>query len=119
MTFIIAIQLEDSVVVAADHRITIENRTTDNCYADSLQKIRFWQQGIITGTGESLTLERIFQIFQQDHNPQHLPALLYESCKYRQQEIGLHPQLAKTRLLYSQATEKGICLKPLDAIAMG
>jgi hypothetical protein len=121
MTFIVAIQLADSIIVAADNRITIEKNDADKTsrkssivkksYSDTLQKIRFWQHGMISGTGESLTLERIFRIFQQDNEPGQLPALLHESCRQRQQEIGTHAQLEKTRLLYSCPTPTGIRLK--------
>lgn len=119
MTFIIAIQLEDSVVVAADNRMTIENSFAESRHTDTLQKIRFWQQGMMTGTGESLILERIFKYFQLDNNPEQLPALLRDACDARRLEIGKHPQLEKTRLLYSQATETGIRLKTVGRFAEG
>lgn len=111
MTFIVAIQLEDSVVVATDNRITIENSSAESRHADTLQKIRFWPQGIITGTGESLALERIFKSFQQNNNPEQLSALLRDGCEARRLEIGEHTQLKKTRLLYSCFTDAGIRLK--------
>ena len=111
MTFIVAIQLEDNVVVATDNRITIENSSAESRHADTLQKIRFWPQGIITGTGESLALERIFKSFQQNNNPEQLSALLRDGCEARRLEIGEHTQLKKTRLLYSCFTNEGIRLK--------
>ncbi|TEU24162.1 hypothetical protein [Alkanindiges illinoisensis] len=117
MTFIVATQLEDSVVVAADNRITIENSLAKSRHADTLQKIRFWPQGIITGTGESLVLERIFKSFQQNNNPEQLPALLRDGCEARRLEIGEHAQLEKTRLLYSYTTGTGICLKTVGRFA--
>lgn len=119
MTFIVAIQLEDSVVIAADNRMTIENNANERRHADTLQKIRFWQQGIMTGTGESLVLERVFKSFQQTNHPEQLPVLLREACHLRQLEIGEHPQLRKTRLLYSQTTSSGIRLKTVGRFAEG
>lgn len=114
MTFIIAIQLEDSVIVAADNRMTIETASHENRYADTLQKIRFWSKGMISGAGESQLLERVFDHFQQHSNPRQLPVLLHEANQLRRLEIGQHPQLEKTRLIYSCVTPTGVGLQTIS-----
>ena len=110
MTFIIAIQLEDSVIVAADHRITIEKDNGLTSYADVQQKIHYWPQGMISGAGETCTLERVYKNFQQHHCSEKLPLLLEQACQLRRYEIGNHDQLDKTRMMYSQMTDSAVRL---------
>ena len=110
MTLIVAIQLEDSIIVAADNRITIEKDNGLTRYADVQQKIHHWPQGMISGAGETCTLERVYKSFQQHHCPDKLPLLLEQACQLRRYEIGHHDQLDKTRIIYSQLSDRSIRL---------
>jgi hypothetical protein len=53
MTFIVAIQLNDSIIIASDNKkVTINPDGTLNFPNESISKMFPWKNGIITGTGE-------------------------------------------------------------------
>lgn len=64
MTFIVAIQLNDSIIVASDNKkVTISEDGSLHLSNESISKMFPWQKGIITGTGEYLVISRCVQIF--------------------------------------------------------
>lgn len=109
MTFILAIQLEDSIVIAADTRSTIPYQDNSSyLYQDGIQKLFPWKNGIITGTGELNLIQNVMHSFNKftKQNIFELPNLLKKSKLNRKQEIK-HSQLEITKLLYSTYSENG------------
>lgn len=109
MTFILAIQLEDSIVIATDTRSTIPHQDNGSyLYQDGIQKFFPWENGIITGTGELNLIQNVIYSFNKfkKHNIHELPNLLKASKAIREQEIK-HSQLEITKLLYSTYSKNG------------
>jgi len=109
MTFILAIQLDDSIVIAADTRSTIPYQDNGSyLYQDGIQKLFPWENGIITGTGELNLIQNVIHSFDKftKQNIHELPNLLKTSKLLREQEIT-HSQLEITKLLYSTYSKNG------------
>ncbi|MFP0400475.1 hypothetical protein [Acinetobacter nosocomialis] len=109
MTFILAIQLEDSIVIVADTRSTIPQQNNSSyLYQDGIQKLFPWENGIITGTGELNLIQNVIYSFNKvnKHSIDELPNLLKASKLKREQEIT-HSQLEITKLLYSTYSKNG------------
>lgn len=109
MTFIIAIQLNDSIIVAADNKEIILKEDQPNQLIDNLtSKIHAWDEGIITGTGESYVINRSIALFKEvpQLNLTLLPYCLELSRQVREHEIGAdHFQIQNTKLLCSSYKE--------------
>ncbi len=110
MTFIISIQLEDSILVAADRRHTTVNE--DGTYThrdDQKSKIYAWKRGIITGSGETTVIDRAIEFFIKlsDSKIETLPKCLTASRLLRELEVD-HYQVKTTKLLYSDYTATGV-----------
>lgn len=111
MTFIIAIQLNDSIVVATDNQ-QITEKEDGNLYANEHEvcKMHFWDNGIITGTGESHVISRAVTLFKELANLDihQLPDCLDLSRQIREFEIGKHHfQVKNSKLLCSSYSENG------------
>ncbi|MEA1230852.1 hypothetical protein ODQ17_15865 [Acinetobacter sp. IRS14] len=109
MTFILAIQLEDSIAIAADTRSAVPHQDNGSyLYQDGIQKLFPWENGIITGTGELNLIQNVMHSFNKftKDNIHELPNLLKTSKLIREQEIT-HSQLEITKLLYSTYSESG------------
>ena len=66
MTFIVAIQLNDSIIITADNKKVILKETGEIEFKnDTSSKIYAWDQGVITGTGESYVINRAVKIFKK------------------------------------------------------
>ena len=66
MTFIIAIQLNDSIIVTADNKKVVLRETGEIDFkTDKTSKIYAWDNGIITGTGESHVISRSIALFKK------------------------------------------------------
>jgi hypothetical protein len=119
MTFIVAIQLNDSIIIASDNKkVTISNDGSLNISNGNLSKMFLWKKGIITGTGEYYVISRSVKIFNnyKDLPPQYLSDCLDVSRKLREFEIGKgYYQVANTKLMYSSYTEKGAQLYRIEA----
>ncbi|MDC5098197.1 hypothetical protein OHW41_19925, partial [Acinetobacter baumannii] len=64
MTFIVAIQLNDSIIIASDNKkVTISNDGSLNICNENLSKMFPWKKGIITGTGEYYVVSQCVKIF--------------------------------------------------------
>lgn len=110
MTFIVAIQLKDSIVVAVDNKyLTLENRELDHFEEHLSSKLYAWHSGIITGTGESYVIDKAIRLFinNADSNIEKLPTCLNISRQIREMEVGQHEQIQSSKLLYSQYSENG------------
>ena len=67
MTFIIAIQLNDSILVTADNKKVVLKETGEVQFDTSKStKIHLWDQGIITGTGEIHVVTRSIEFFKKE-----------------------------------------------------
>ena len=65
MTFIIAIQLNDSIIVTSDRKEIVINETTAIQFKNKpICKINAWDKGIITGTGELTVIQRSIKLFK-------------------------------------------------------
>ncbi|AMW77501.1 hypothetical protein AMD27_00305 [Acinetobacter sp. TGL-Y2] len=120
MTFIIAIQLNDSIIVAADNKEIILKEDQPNQLIDNLtSKIHAWDEGIITGTGESYVINRSIALFKEFARSEleSLPQCLEISRQIREHEIGTdHFQVQNTKLLCSSYSEKGAQLYKVERI---
>ncbi|NHB58426.1 hypothetical protein G9F32_10430 [Acinetobacter sp. 194] len=109
MTFIIAIQLNDSIIVTADNKNIVLNETGEIQFDfEKSQKIQSWDNGIITGTGESNVINRAVELLKKlthsDINK--LPQCLEISRQIRELEIGTNYfQVENTKLLCSRYSE--------------
>ena len=66
MTFIIAIPLNDSIIITADKKKVVLKETGEiHLDTNEISKIHTFDEGIITGTGESYVISRSVNIFQQ------------------------------------------------------
>ncbi|MDH2636870.1 hypothetical protein QDS01_18325 [Acinetobacter nosocomialis] len=111
MTFIVAIQLNDSIIIASDNkRVNVSNDGTLEFPNENISKMFPWKKGIITGTGEYYVISRCVQIFNNFKAlpPQYLSECLEISRKLRELEIGKgYYQVTNTKLMYSTYTETG------------
>jgi len=121
MTFILAIQLEDSVIVAADNRGAVvgENGEIDSC-EDETSKLQLWDKGIITGSGELTVIQRAIHFFNNSvHSKiEDLPKYLQISRIIRESEIE-HSQVKTTKLLYSIYSDTGASIYWLEPNEVG
>ncbi len=66
MTFIIAIQLNDSAIIAADNKKIVLKETKESQFnIEMASKIYQWDNGIITGTGEGYVVSRSIELFKK------------------------------------------------------
>ncbi|AMW78384.1 hypothetical protein AMD27_05465 [Acinetobacter sp. TGL-Y2] len=120
MTFIIAIQLNDSIIVAADNKeVILKEDQLNEPIAHSTSKIHSWDNGIITGTGESYVINRCIALFEEFAQSElaSLPDYLELSRHIREHEIGKdHFQVQNTKLLCSSYSERGAQLYKIEQI---
>ena len=110
MTFIVAVQLKDSIVVAVDNKyLTLENKELDHFEEHISSKLYTWHSGIITGTGEHYVIDKAVRLFinNVDSNIEKLPTCLNISRQIREMEVGQHEQIQSSKILYSQYSENG------------
>ena len=111
MTFIIAIQLNDSIIVTTDNKQVVLTETADAQFdPKKTTKIHPWDQGIITGTGESYVVTRSIEFFKRlaHSNIAKLPQCLDISRQIRELKVGTDNfQVENTKLLCSRYTEHG------------
>ncbi|SPL72660.1 hypothetical protein [Acinetobacter stercoris] len=114
MTFIIAIQLNDSIIVTADNRKIVLKETGEVQFRnEKSQKLYLWDEGIITGTGEGAVIDRSIELFKNlTHSEiKKLPQCLDISRQMRELEIGKDFfQVETTKLLCSRCNENGVQL---------
>ena len=118
MTFIIAIQLHDSIIVAADTKKAIQQEDLSiELSSDPILKLHKWKKGIISGTGEYHVISRAVEIFKKfgHSDVSHLPQCLNISRQLRELEVGTHyTQIQQTKLLCSSDTEQGVKLYKVE-----
>lgn len=111
MTFIIAIQLNDSILVTSDNKKIVLKETGEIQFdTQKITKIHPWDQGIITGTGEIHVVMRSIEFFKKlaDLDIKKLPQCLDISRQMRELEIGEeYFQVEHTKLLCSCYDEHG------------
>lgn len=107
MTFIIAMQAEDSLIISADNTaIAFSNRTAVRQNI-ACQKLLDWPGGVFTGTGEYGVVQRTLRHLTRGAALSSLPALLAHEKDYRHQEAGPSEQIDITRLILSAPTPQG------------
>lgn len=117
MTFIIAVQLKDSVVVSADNKyLTIKNKEQDYFEEHLDSKLFAWHSGIITGTGEHYVIDKAVRLFinNADSDLKKLPTCLNISRQIREMEVGQHEQIQTSKILYSKYSENGAKLFAIE-----
>ncbi|MFC6053144.1 hypothetical protein A6M14_13290 [Acinetobacter sp. Ac_877] len=105
MTFITAIQLKDSAIVVADNKFISFEKDNPKSFKEYLDsKIYSWNKGILTGVGEHRFLDKAIKLFvhSADSDTSKLPKCLNISRQIRELEIGQHPQVLISQLLYSE-----------------
>lgn len=120
MTFIIAVQLNDSIIVTTDNKQVVLKETGDAQFdPKKTTKIHPWDQGIITGTGESLVVTRSIEFFKKlaHSNIAKLPQCLDISRQIRELEVGTdYFQVENTKLLCSSYSESGAQLYTIQRL---
>ena len=118
MTFIIAIQLNDSIIITADNKKVVLKETGKVEFSkEKCQKLHPWDKGIITGTGEGYVIDRAITLFQEIAHSEleYLPHCLDLSRQIRELEIGKdYYQVENTRLLCSSYSEHGAQLYKIE-----
>lgn len=118
MTFIVAIQLNNSIIITADKKkVVLKEIGEIHLDTNEISKIHTFDEGIITGTGESYVISRSVNIFQQfaKSNINRLPQCLDLSRKIRELEIGKDFfQVENTKLLCSSYNEYGAQLYKIE-----
>lgn len=118
MTFIIALQLNDSAIIAADNKKIVLKETKESLFnIEMASKIYQWDNGIITGTGEGYVVSRSIELFKKlahsDLNK--LPQCLEISRQMRELEIGKeYFQVENTKLVCSSYSEHGAQLYKIE-----
>ena len=119
MTFIVAVQLKDSIVVAVDNKsLTLENKELDHFEEHLSSKLYAWHSGIITGTGEHYVIDKAVRLFINNvgSDIKKLPTCLNISRQIREMEVEEHDQIQSSKLLYSQYSENGAKLFTIEPI---
>ena len=66
MTFILAIQFQDSIIVAADNRSLTPNHKDRSFFSqDQTTKLHTWPSGMITGAGEEYVISNAVKLFKK------------------------------------------------------
>ncbi|MBJ8438430.1 hypothetical protein I6M64_14035 [Acinetobacter lactucae] len=118
MTFILAIQLNDSIIIAADNKRVTVNETLDvELSTTHYSKLYAWEQGIITGTGESRVVQQSVDIFKNIAKSKliTLPECLDISKRIRTLELGQKlDQVHNGKLLCSSYSQSGAQLYKIE-----
>ena len=68
MTLTVAINLDDYVFIAGDHRLIIQSEpytgSPDKIVVDDYKKIRYWEHGAITVSGDVLLMHYFHEILE-------------------------------------------------------
>lgn len=118
MTFIVAIQLSDSILISVDNKEVTLDRNGTTKEKDALtSKLHPWNNSIITGTGESYIIQRTVTFFKEFVHSKlnSLPDCLELSRQIREHEIGVdHFQVKNTKLLCSSYSDSGAQLYKVE-----
>jgi len=118
MTFIVAIQLNDSIIVASDNKKVSQQKDGIIKFSpEKILKMHTWQNGIITGSGEYQVISRAVNLFKNLPTPsiEDLPHCLVISRIIRESEIGndLY-QVENSKLLCSSYNDNGTQLYKIE-----
>ncbi|QNX87794.1 hypothetical protein [Acinetobacter seifertii] len=118
MTFIVAIQLNDSIIVASDNKKVSQQKDGIIKFSpEKILKMHSWQNGIITGSGEYQVISRAVNLFKNLPAPsiEDLPHCLVISRIIRESEIGndLY-QVENSKLLCSSYNDNGAQLYKIE-----
>ncbi len=118
MTFIVAIQLNDSIIVASDNKKVSQQKDGIIKFStEKILKMHSWQNGIITGSGEYQVISRAVKLFKNLPTPsiEDLSHCLLISRIIRESEIGngLY-QVENSKLLCSSSNDKGAQLYKIE-----
>lgn len=107
MTFILAVQLKDRIVVAADHR-AVQIKKDSTSHFLQTRKLIQWTRGVMVGSGEHRVVINSMDLFLHvaQGNITKLPQCLQLAKLMRGLEHQ-HPQVQATQLLCSCMTEYG------------
>lgn len=121
MTFILAIQLEDSIIVTTDNRsATLTEDGKFKNISDELTKFYLWDKGIITGSGEYTVIKTAVELFKNlsESKILALPKCLQISRMIRELQVE-HFQIATSKLLYSEELEHHVQLNIIEPNELG
>lgn len=108
MTFIIALQTVDSVVLSADNTmLAFHNGEIAPFETLDAHKIHHWDNGFVTGTGEYCVIDRMRKYLITPNDIRSLPSWMTHEKRLRTQEAGEHEQISNTRLILSSVTFNG------------
>lgn len=116
MTFILAIQLKDSVIVASDKRSAIFYPNQQFEFdQDQTNKLNLWQSGIITGVGDLTVIQRAISFLEllTSSDIDQLVSCL-ELSRWIRKEEHTHSQIDQTKLIYSHCYKKDVKLYAIE-----
>lgn len=118
MTFIIALQTTDSLILSADNTIlSLSKGETIKNEGSTVNKIICFYQQILTGTGEYAIINRMQKYLSLSTDISALPGYLSNEKHQRTREIGGHEQIDNTRLIVSSNTPQGPRLYVIESLS--
>lgn len=118
MTFIVAIQLNDSIIIASDNKKAVVTETGKiEISKQGISKLHIWENGISTGTGEYYVISRAVEFFKKlaHSNLNKLAKCLDVSKRLRILEIDEeYDQVHNAKLLCSSYSEHGAQLYKVE-----
>lgn len=115
MTFIVALQAVDSVILSADNiMVKFCDGNDEMPKAIEANKIHLWEAGFFTGTGDYSVIYRMRRYLAKPKDIALLPSVLASEKTKRVREVGQHEQIANTRLIISSNTSDGPRLYVVD-----
>lgn len=120
MTLIIGIQLKDSVIIAADRRLT--HQTDDlkfSIVSDSYKKIAYLEHIVFSGSGDALIIRRLKDELFDKTTSEMLSNSFFKEIQRRKTEIGEHEQIGKTKLFFSSRKNNHLILEIFSTDQLG
>lgn len=112
MTLIIGIQLKDSILIAADRRLTQETDDLKfSVISDSYKKITYLERIIFSGSGDAVIIKRLKENLLDKFTSEMLSNCFFKEIQTRKTEIGQHEQIRKTKLFFSSRKNNNLILE--------
>lgn len=112
MTLIIGIQLKDSIIIAADRRLTQETQNLKfSIISDSYVKIEHLENIVLSGSGDALIIKRLRGKLSNTSTSEALSINFSQEIRKRKNEIGQHEQIEKTKLFFSSVKNNNLVLE--------
>lgn len=120
MTLIIGIQLKDSILIAADRRLTQETDELNfSIISDSYKKISYLEHIVFSGSGDAVIIKRLKEKLLDKSTSEMLSNNFFKEIQRRKTEIGEHEQIGKTKLFFSSKKKNSLILEIFSTDKVG